>query len=346
MSSNVNTTASSDVYDGRYFNTILKEGLKYEKDTFAETMFGKFAIKEKSMRDTSISSNKYMFRLAEDEVAPLEDIKQGFTSEIPYNIYGLSKQYTKDVQLLNNGDRIKEEATSHAESLLRTRDAWAGSVFALAFDPTSTIADGSPLISKNHSLRVGGTQKNTFDDVQRPLTFDNLKEARNILERNVDHSGNPLASSGKLTLLVPNEQDVVEQAFQLVGGDAKDMKPSDSYTTKKNYFTRYEGNMYNLVVTDAFRLNQARAIGLTTDEYDTPNALNWINRWFLVDEQRAKSYLAMVYPEGGENFTKQLETESMSQKHLQYARFGFGVRGGVSNFLFGSMGNPSILSNF
>ena len=320
----------------------LEEGLKYQNDTFAEKMYTKEYIDQPGLVDTSISTSHFLIPLQEDEVPQGVGVVEGFQSYIPWQTLGLSRQITKVASLQKGGNELMNLVKSHGEDMVRSKDAYSLQPFRLAFDSSYTIADGQSLISTAHPLRSGGSYSNTFTDgIQRALTYETLLDAVSILNRQVDHSGNPVVSSSKFTILVPNEQRIVEQAFQLIGGDMSALK-AGTQNNDQSYFRKYEGNMFNLIVSNSMTLNVARAIGETTNTYAS-NESSWVNRWFVIDEMRAKKYLAQAVLKGYENLTQSLLTESFSQKEIFTTSFGFGVRAGIANWVFGSRGDNAAL---
>jgi hypothetical protein len=337
------STSEHDLYQKRYAK-ILKEGMDYksQRDTFSRKFFDVQITTDKSVRDTSISSGQNLQRLAEGQNAPITRIQQGFISEIPWNRFGVATEVTFETIKTDDNNAVEDEANDQISRVLRTEDNYAGRIFRQAMNASYPIADGVPLVSASHPLRTGGTQSNTFSNYQKPLTYDSLLEARDIMNRLKDHSGNKISHGKKMTILIPDESSVMETAFQLAGVNGAMNKPG-TMNNDKNFFQYMQGTKFNVVSTSALNLTAAQEIGETTTQYSDTAAQAYTNRWFLIDEEllMAKKFLAMPVLKGGDSLLKAIETESLTQKKMVYHFFGHGVRAGVCTWLVGSKGDNS-----
>ena len=341
---NIMTSTQNNLNNPLLLRKAVEEGLKYEGDTFAAKYYKKEIIKQRALVDTSVSTSHYLLPLTEDEVPGTVAITEGFQSSIPWQVYGISRQITKIASLLKGGDQLMDMVTDSAEDILRTRDAVALRPFRQAFDSTVTLADGVSFINTSHPLRNASiaSQSNTFSDgIQRALSYESLLDLANVMDNQVDHSGNPIVSSSKKTLMVSLDQRNIERAFQLIGGNSNDMKPG-TQNNDKNFFTRYSGVKYDMLVVNPMRLQTAIAMGETTDTLAL-NAAQWENRFFLLDEMRARKYLAMSCLKGHDNLTQSLTTESFGEKYITETSFGAGIRAGVTNWIVGSRGDGAAL---
>jgi len=236
------------------------------RDTLGSMLAKTETITERSIRDTSISSPKLMTRVGENGIAPLSTIQQGFVSEIAWERYSLQFEVTDEAQLVDQNGAIMEAIKDNASQVAKTQDYSFGSIFRNA--TTTNIADGVPLLSASHPTRSGSTQANTFSDVQKPLTYDTLLEGVDYLNRLKTNSGERVSRNRNknFTLLIPNEMSSVERAFQLIGKTANDMKPGTE-NNDVNFFKKYEGAKFNLIVSDSLNLSTAQDMGETTTAY-------------------------------------------------------------------------------
>jgi len=333
------TLTASTLEDKRY-SRILSEGLEKfqsEKKTFTSYFFDRVVTSDKGARDTSISTVEQMFPLSEAQVAPIVSITQGFESFVPWIKFGVARETTWETRKTNDSGDVERLAKEKVNTIARTEDLYAGRIFRQAFNPSFPTASGSPLISASLPLRNGNTQTNTLSS-QLPLSYDTLGQLTDVMRAMRDHSGNRINTSTKLTLMVPNIQGVRELAFQLVGKNGAMMKPGGN-NNDSNFYQKYEGFDYNLIVVNCIDSVSATTIGETASSANTS--------WFLIDEGMLmeKKYLVMPMLKESDSLIKAIETESLSMKQLVYHYMGFGVRAGFSGWIAGSKGDNSA-SNF
>jgi len=331
------TTATTNL-NNPLIKIALTEGLQYEGESFASNYYKREAIDQPALIDTSVSTPHYLRRIEEDQVVPAVGIVQGYESVIPWAAYGISRQITKQAQLLKGGDTLMDMVKDHAEDLLRTRDAHATKLFRQGFDSSVLLADGQRFFTTAHPLRNGGTNANTFSDAnQRPFSYDTYSSALTVMNRQTDNSGNPIMGSSKKVIMIGDNNALLEKVFQVVGGSKNSMKAGTN-NNDKNFFTQYEGVGADIMVLPTLSLLTARAIGETTNT-QTTNGAQWDNRWYIMDANRAKKVLAESALKGHENLVQSLMTESFSDKFIFETTWGFGVRAGDVTPFFGSRGD-------
>ena len=188
------------------------------------------------------------------------------------------------------------------------------------------------MLSATHPLRSGGTQANTFADVQKPLTYDTVLEGVDYLSRMKTNSGERVirAKTKKYTLLIPDEGNIKETAFQLMGKNGAEKKPGTP-NNDANYFRYIEGENYNVIIWDALNLSVAQDMGETTTAYSAAADAAYTNQWFIIDEDMLKETEALQYVvlESEEAKSNVITTDSMGMRFLTYSWFGFGVAAGL-----------------
>jgi hypothetical protein len=337
------TTARTD-FDNTRYTKILQEEMNYatNRDTLPALLTKTETTTERSIRDTSISAPKLMTQVGENGIAPLSTVQQGFVSEIAWNRYSIQFEVTDEAQLVDQHDAIMGAIKDQASQVAKTQDYAFGGIFRNA--TTNNLADGVPLLSASHALRSGATQANTFTDVQKPLTYDTLLEGVDYLNRMKTNSGERVSRNRNknFTILIPNEMGAVERAYQLIGKQANEMKPG-AENNDVNFFKKFEGAKFNLIVSDSLNLSTAQDMGETTTLYTDSGASAYSNRWFLMDEDMVQKLGAFkkIIAKDREQKSKIIETESLSIKMLLYSYFGFGCTPIAPLAIFGSKGDNS-----
>lgn len=328
---------------------VLKEGMaKYEldKNSIVTKYFKRFATTDKTTLTTSISTQEVMRPLAEDQTAPNVNIIQGYESKISWNRYGLSRAVSWEALKTDDFGVIEKMKDDIINTVKRTEEYYGTRILRQAFSSSYPLATGTPLITAQYPLRFGGTQANTFTDVQKALSYDSLHELMDIMIDMKTHSGELLNRGNKLTLVVGNRSAVRDIAFQLCGIDGATAKPGSEFNDS-NFFQRYEGVEFNLILTNLTSFQIAKQLGETTGLSTDSANLRYSTQWMLIDEQMLMEgeYLMMPILNESNSLVRMIESESLSQKTNLYHFFGHGVASGFNGWIAGSTGT-NLVTNF
>jgi hypothetical protein len=318
----------------------MKESIEYQSEasTFTKKMTKTFKIKERSHRSTSISSNQILQELPEDGIPADRAIIQGFISETgPVRLAG-GRSISLEVALTDSSGQIMQLVKESANEVARTEDYRFGRIFREATNTAYPIADGRPLLSTLHPMRIGGTQANTFTDNQRPFSYANLLEGIGYLQRMKDHAGNPIIRTGNY-LILSSDDPITREAIWQVAGQMTPGKPG-SDTNDMNYFKYKEGENYKAMSTFCLSLGAAQSVGDTFLTEADVAALKYAKSWYIID----MDYLMKINPlervvfENGENKYKFEETDSRGMRSSIVHFVNFGVRASSYQWIFGSNG--------
>jgi len=202
--------------------------------------------------------------------------EQGFINITP-------TKYTKAVSVTEEAIRYidrREMLISKVGNLSRSAqlniEGKAIDILSLGFGTTyRTGLDGLALFSDSHTLTGGGVNDNLLGAV--PLNFENFNAARNLLERQTDNVGAPLAPSTNILLVVgPENRTVAEQLTMSSGVYSAANLSTNPFQgirfTVNNYLTAAEGRYWFLIdldrAKDMFFLNEGWMPRFTQE--DTP----------------------------------------------------------------------------
>jgi hypothetical protein len=203
-----------------------------------------------------------------------EDYKSASRSA-GYRVQFRPVKYTQSITITeeDRADRLVNSKLDEAKDLMiaakRTMNRHAFDLFNYAFTPQANLpayltfyADGVPMCSTLHPIKVaGGTQSNA-STTGIPLTEINLEIAKTALRRQVDDNGDPQGyGSGKLILLVPDSLE--KQAVIITDSEMRS-------NTANNDMNVYDGNV---TVISSLWLN-AQNGGSDT-------------QWFLIDAMKS-----------------------------------------------------------
>ena len=197
-----------------------------------------------------------------------EDKVAGYSVTITPQKYTKAASITEEMLRFNLWPEINEITSSTANAVNQIINENAAKVFYLGFGTTFlTGGDSLALFSAVHPMKDGSTQGNTLGTV--PLSYDNLKTARQTLDRMYDDKGVPMQVSRNLRLIVAQEnKERAEEVLRSIGNP-------DS----------------------ANRVNNVFANGMGGIDY---KVASWIpsgysKYWFLVDMDRAAKMAKMVW---------------------------------------------------
>jgi len=197
-----------------------------------------------------------------------EDKVSGYKATISPVKYTKAAVITEEMLRFNLWPEINDTTTSSAHSVNQIVDENAAKIFYLGFGTTFfTGGDGKALFASDHPMKDGSTQSNTLGTV--PLSYDNLKTARQMLDRMYDDKGVPMQVCRNLRLIVAQEKkEKAEEVLRSIGNP-------DSANRVSNVFANGMGGIDYKVAS-------------------------WIpaaygNYWFLVDLDRASKLAKMVW---------------------------------------------------
>jgi len=279
--------------------------------------------------DSSWAGVDYPEEVNEAAAKPEQQFTLGYTWRYSQKVYKRKIALSTLLDKTDLYNKVKGRSKDLSRKAAQGRDVNAFSVLRNAFSSTVVYGDGKPLISVGHPIKAtGGTQKNTFSDgVQRPLTYDNVKLAKDQMTRWFSNSGIPLdiGLNGNLVLVTtPYNQ---EAAFQVLYADGK----PGTADNDKNYF---KGTGIDLMVVPYLAHNFAYKQGDTS----STDADTWDKRWFLMDKYYAQQCL---------KFKALQDFEIKAWQDEDTDVFYGGVTDiyayGISNYLgiFGSLGDAS-----
>jgi hypothetical protein len=337
MAQNITQTTSTNISDP--IMVAMKEGMKYEGETFAANFYSKKPIKQAAFVGTTISTSELLREVTEDEVAPTLPIIQGFEQTIPWRTFGSARQITKVAELMKGGDQLYKLAKDFGASAIRTRDYIATQPLRQAFDSSVLYGDGQPLAYTAQPLKTGTTFANTFTDgIQRAFSESTLNDALSQMNRVTDHSGNVLTLSGKLTVIVSNYSTALINKIWSTIGDKTPLQ-SDQGNGKSNFYRLYKGAQVDLLILPSLSPLVAQQMG----EISSITVADWENRWAVVDSELIKEILVMPVLEGYENLTQTIETESFSEKFIYHTSYGCGINASTKYGMFFSRGDNAAL---
>lgn len=317
----------------------VQEGLKYEAETFASKFYTKYTIDQQGILSSTVKTSQLLRPIQEDQVAPTVPLVQGFEQVIPYEIYGLSRQITKQASLLKGGDTLLKQAKEFGESTLRTRDYIATRPFRQAFDSSVLYGDGQPLAYTAQPLKTGETFSNTFTNgVQKAFSESSLNEAVSTMTNVTDHAGNRIFFTGKKAIIVSDyDTGLINRIWSTIGD--KTPLQSNQGDGQTNFYRLYSGAQFDLIIVPSLNPIVARQMG----EINTITASQWAGRWMILDTELAKNILAMPVLKGHENLTQSLTTESFSEKFIYETSFGAGIMASTKYGMFFSRGDNEAL---
>ncbi len=197
-----------------------------------------------------------------------EDKVPGFSVTITPQKYTQAASITEEMLRFNLWPEINEITSATANSVNQIINENAAKIFYLGFGTTFfTGGDSVALFSASHTMKDGSTQSNTLGAV--PLSYDNLKTARQTLDRMYDDKAVPMQVCRNLRLIVAQEnKERAEEVLRSIGNP-------DS----------------------ANRVNNVFANGMGGIDY---KVASWIpsgysKYWFLVDLDRAAKMAKMVW---------------------------------------------------
>ena len=337
MSQNIIQTSSTNLSNPLMM--ALKEGFKYDAETFASNYYTKMPIDQSAVVSTVVQTSQFLIEVNEDQVAPLVPVVQGFEQTIPWQNYGLSRQITKVATLMKDGDQLLKLAKEFGETTLRTRDAIATKIFRQAFDSSVIYGDGQALAYTAQPLKTGATFSNTFaNGVQKAFSESSLNEALTEMNRVTDHAGNPILLSGKQTVVISNYDNALINRVWSVIGDKTPLQ-SNQGDGQSNFFRLYKGAQVDLLILPSLSPLVAQAMG----EITSITAADWAGRWMVVDNELIKKILVMPILKGHENLTQNILTESFSEKFIFETSFGAGIMASTKYGMFLSRGDNNAL---
>ena len=197
-----------------------------------------------------------------------QDKVSGYKTTISPQKYTAAVVITEEMLRFNNWPEINDITADSANALNQIMNENAAKIFYLGFGTTFfTGGDGQALFSASHPMKDGSTQSNTLGAV--PLTYENLKTARQTLDRMYDDKGVPMQVCRNLRLIVGQEnKEKAEEVLRSIGNP-------DS----------------------ANRVNNVFANGMGGIDY---KVASWIpssygKYWFLIDLDRASKHAKMVW---------------------------------------------------
>jgi hypothetical protein len=202
----------------------------------------------------------------EQEPYSYEDIDAGDSVTITPIKFTKEINITEEMLRFNLWPKINNLVGAVGNALNARIDTDAAKIFYLGFGTTFfTGGDGVALFSAAHPMGDGSIQSNTLGTA--PLSYDNLKDACQKMDRFRDDKGIQLLPARKLRLIVARENK--ERAMEVL----KSIGNPDSANRVTNVFTNGEG-------------------------YIDLKVANWIpsgysKYWFLIDLERA-SYMAYM----------------------------------------------------
>lgn len=199
-----------------------------------------------------------------------EDIEQAGQVTISPVKFTNSIDITEEMLRFNLWPQINNLVEAVANSLNARVDTNAAKIYYLGFGTTFfTGNDGLALYSAVHPMLDGTTQSNYLGAV--PLTYDNIKVARQNLDMMYDDKGIRLKPGNMKTLIVP--QTLYEKAYEVL----KSIGNPDSANRLSNVFATSEGQI-RIVVSNYI-----------------PNTAAFKYNWFLIDNERATKMNYMVW---------------------------------------------------
>jgi hypothetical protein len=166
-------------------------------------------------------------------------------------------------------DKIKDLVGDLGNSIHARIDTNAAKIFYLGHG-TTYFTDGSgEALFSTHTLKDGSTQSNDLGAI--PLSYDNLKTARQALDRMRDDKGVQLMKTRNLRLIVPNElEERSKEVLRSIGNP-------DNANRINNVFANGQGSI-DLRVADWI-----------------PNSSTYNKRWYLIDMDRAARMTRMMW---------------------------------------------------
>jgi len=204
----------------------------------------------------------------EGEPYAREDKVKGYNVTISPQKYTKAAVITEEMLRFNLWPEINEVTSASANSVNQIINENAAKIYYLGFGTTFfTGGDAYQLFYASHPMKDGSTQSNTLGTV--PLSYDNLKTARQYLDRMYDDKGVPMQVCRNLRLIVAQEnKERAEEVLRSIGNP-------DS----------------------ANRINNVFANGMGGIDY---KVATWIpsgysKYWFLIDLDRAAKMAKMVW---------------------------------------------------
>ena len=204
----------------------------------------------------------------EGEAYNREDIVSGYKVTISPTKYTQAVVITEEMLRYNLWPQMNDMTAYAANSVNQIVNENAAKIFYLGFGTTFfTGGDGQALFSASHPMKDGSTQSNTLGAV--PLSYENLKVARQTLDRMYDDKGVPMQVCRNLRLIVAQEnKETAEQVLRSIGNP-------DSANRVSNVFANGMGGIDYKV---------ASWIPAAYGKY-----------WFLIDLDRASTMAKMVW---------------------------------------------------
>jgi len=140
----------------------------------------------------------------EGEPYSREDKVAGYKVTISPQKYTKAAAITEEMLRFNLWPEINDVTAASANSVNQIIDENAAKIFYLGFGTTFfTGGDSYQLFYASHPMKDGTTQSNTLGAI--PLSYDNLKTARQAMDRMYDDKGVPMQICRNLRLIVAQE---------------------------------------------------------------------------------------------------------------------------------------------
>jgi hypothetical protein len=339
----MNTTSNTSLDDKR-LEAVVDTQMKLEKGNMLATKLGVGTITttQKSATFSDVAADQLMDEVPEGGLAPESDVLQGFVAAIPWTEKHKSFSITHDAKKTDQYDMIIKKMNDYTSSIMRTQDYHFGSIFRNSFDTAYNLSDGKPLLSNSHPLKSSGTTSNTFATSQKPLSYESLQEAEDVLNvRMKDHSGMLIERPARkrLALIIPDDSALRDTALQLVVGNSAGLRPGTA-NNDANYFQKYEGVKYDLYISKCLSLAVAQKMGETTDTYGG-SLSRYQTNWWVVDQDMLEDAMKKVQLEGSDVIFEKTTERGLIDIFDFYTFFAYGVTSMGHFAVFGSKGDNS-----
>lgn len=229
---------------------------------FLETQSNNFA--EKFTSKTSLEN----FEITpEGGSYPQSGMQEGFSKIItPFtwkNQLTITQEMIDDNKLLD----IKSEALGFSQSYTRTKEMYAGALFANGMKTSGTFmdnkidttcADGKALFATNHPAKgKGSAQSNIFKNsifdgsgnVSVDAAYDSLSAGETALSNFCDDNGYSLALAAD-TIIIPNIYELKKTIFAVVGADKDPGTANNGFNYQFGRWNIIVWNYLNSIVTE------------------------------------------------------------------------------------------------
>jgi hypothetical protein len=331
INTGIMTTTSQAALTAPGIEMWMEEEAKLYKPMFTQ-LFNLESASRLYEDDSSWAGIDYPEEVNEAAAKPEQQLTLGYTWRYSQRVY---KRKVALSTLMDKTDLygiVKNRSKDLSKKAAQGRDVNAFSVLRNAFSSSVVYGDGKSLVSVAHPIKAtGGVQKNTFaDGVQRPLTYENVKIARDQMTRWFSNSGMPLdvGLNGNLTLVTTPYNS--EAAFQVLYADGK----PGTADNDRNYI---KGLNIDLMIVPFLGHNFAYKQGDTS----STDADTWDKRWFLMDRYYAKQCLKFKALQDFE-----IKAWRDDDTDVYYGGVSDIYAYGISNYLgvFGSLGDATTLS--